>query len=247
MLNKRKELIEKHPYSIWKGKEGLWHTYLPDTEKKRIHKRSSTRQGIEDIVADYWKEQIENPTVKDIYEQWITGKLSREEIFILNIIHEKNLTAKGYSNLRTLIYGIFKLAKKKKYIISSQLDLINLGLLLAFKTGVRPGELAALQKEDLLDRSVDVHRTEIHYQNEDGENVYEVRDFPKTEAGIRTVLIPKQALWIVKEIKRQNPFGEYVFMKNGKRIRTYSFTWRLKSICQKLDIPVRSLNKIRKT
>lgn len=281
MLNKRKELIEKHPYSIWKGKEGLWHTYLPDTEKKRIHKRSSTRQGIEDIVADYWKEQMENPTVKDIYEQWITGKLSREEIsvatknrydrkfsecmevfgrrkiksvseyeiedFILNIIHEKNLTAKGYSNLRTLIYGIFKLAKKKKYIISSQLDLINLGLLLAFKTGVRPGELAALQKEDLLDRSVDVHRTEIHYQNEDGENVYEARDFPKTEAGIRTVLIPKQALWIVKEIKRQNPFGEYVFMKNGKRIRTYSFTWRLKSICQKLDIPVRSLNKIRKT
>lgn len=283
-LNKRKELIEKHPYSIWKGKEGLWHTYLPDAEKKRIHKRSSTRQGIEDIVVDYWKEQMENPTVKDVYEQWITGKLSREEIsvatknrydrkfsecmevfgrrkiksvseyeiedFILNIIHEKNLTAKGYSNLRTLIYGIFKLAKKKKYIdfsitevisdmeisrkafqrnqqpdealvfseeetdqiiqyiISSQLDLINLGLLLAFKTGVRPGELAALKKEDLLDRSVDVRRTEIHYQNEDGENV---------------------------------------FMKNGKRIRTYSFTWRLKSICQKLDIPVRSLNKIRKT
>lgn len=103
-----------------------------------------------------------------------------------------------------------------QYIISSQLDLINLGLLLAFKTGVRPGELAALKKEDLLDRSVDVRRTEIHYQNEDGENVYEVRDFPKTEAGIRTVLIPKQALWIVKEIKRQNPFGEYVFMKNGK-------------------------------
>ena len=113
MLNKRKELIEKHPYSIWKGKEGLWHTYLPDTEKKRIHKRSSTRQGIEDIVADYWKEQMENPTVKDIYEQWITGKLSREEIFILNIIHEKNLTAKGYSNLRTLIYGSSSWQKEK--------------------------------------------------------------------------------------------------------------------------------------
>ena len=125
MLNKRKELIEKHPYSIWKGKEGLWHTYLPDTEKKRIHKRSSTRQGIEDIVADYWKEQMENPTVKDIYEQWITGKLSREEIFILNIIHEKNLTAKGYSNLRTLIYGIFKLAKKKKYIDFSITEVIS--------------------------------------------------------------------------------------------------------------------------
>ena len=81
-LNKRKELIEKHPYSIWKGKEGLWHTYLPDAEKKRIHKRSSTRQGIEDIVADYWKAQMENPTVKDVYEQWITGKLSREEISV---------------------------------------------------------------------------------------------------------------------------------------------------------------------
>lgn len=37
--------------------------------------------------------------------------------------------------------------------------------------------LAALKKEDLFDRSIDVHRTETHYQNENGENVYEVQDF----------------------------------------------------------------------
>lgn len=35
------------------------------------------------------------------------------EDFILQAIHEHELTAKGYSNLRTLIYGIFKRAKKK--------------------------------------------------------------------------------------------------------------------------------------
>lgn len=44
-----------------------------------------------------------------------------------------------------------------------------------------------------------------------------------------------------------NPFGEYLFELNGKRIRTYSFTSRLKSICKKLDISPKSLNKIRKT
>lgn len=101
-LNKRKELIEKHPYSIWKGKEGLWHTYLPDAEKKRIHKRSSTRQGIEDIVVDYWKEQMENPTVKDVYEQWITGKLSREEISVAT----KNRYDRNFQNVWKCSVGV---------------------------------------------------------------------------------------------------------------------------------------------
>ena len=37
------------------------------------------------------------------------------------------------------------------------------------------------------------------------------------------------------------------FEKNGKRIRTYTFTYRLKALCQKVGIVEKSLNKIRKT
>lgn len=33
-MNKRKELLEKHPYSIWEGSDGNWYTYVPDDTKK---------------------------------------------------------------------------------------------------------------------------------------------------------------------------------------------------------------------
>lgn len=32
-MNKRKELLEKHPYKISQGKDGKWRTYLPDKKK----------------------------------------------------------------------------------------------------------------------------------------------------------------------------------------------------------------------
>ena len=320
---KREELLKKHPYKIWQGKDGKWRTYLPDEEKGRSMKKRNTEAEIKNIVAEYWKEKTENPTVRELYDEWITDKLKRQEIVketrdrynrqfdeslqefgkrriktieefdiedtILNAIYEHDLTAKGYSNLRTLFYGIFKRAKKKKmidfsiteviadmdiskksfrkviktdeelvfsedetakvtnYIMESDLDILNLGILLYFKSGARPGELVALKREDVMGRVLHIRRTEIFYKGDDGKNVYEVRDFAKTAAGIREVILPSSAEWVLKEIRKRNPFGEYLFEKNGGRIRTYTFTSRLKTICRKLGIVNKSLNKIRKT
>ena len=320
---KREELLKKHPYKIWQGKDGKWRTYLPDEEKGRNMKKRNTEAEIEDLVAEYWKEKLENPTVRELYDEWITDKLKRKEIVketrdrynrqfdeslqefgkrriktiaefdiedtILNAIYEHDLTAKGYSNLRTLFYGIFKRAKKKKmvdfsiteviadmdiskksfrkviktdeelifsedetdevinYIMESDLDILNLGILLYFKSGARPGELVALKPEDVMGRVLHIRRTEIFYKGDDGKNIYEVRDFPKTAAGIREVILPSSSEWILKEIRKLNPFGEYLFERNGERIRTYTFTSRLKTICRKLGIVKKSLNKIRKT
>lgn len=320
---KREELLKKHPYKIWQGKDGKWRTYLPDEEKGRSMKKRNTEAEIKNIVAEYWKEKTENPTVRELYDEWIMDKLKRQEIVketrdrynrqfdeslqefgkrriktveefdiedtILNAIYEHDLTAKGYSNLRTLFYGIFKRAKKKKmvdfsiteviadmeiskksfrkviktdeelvfsedetakvtnYIMESDLDILNLGILLYFKSGAHPGELVALKREDVMGRVLHIRRTEIFYKGDDGKNVYEVRDFPKTAAGIREVILPSSAEWVLKEIRKRNPFGEYLFEKNGERIRTYTFTSRLKTICRKLGIVNKSLNKIRKT
>lgn len=43
------------------------------------------------------------------------------------------------------------------------------------------------------------------------------------------------------------PFGEYVFMQDGERIRSYIFRTRLYSNCKKLNIVVKSPHKVRKT
>lgn len=52
---------------------------------------------------------------------------------------------------------------------------------------------------------IHVSRTEVRYKGDDGKAVFEIRDFPKTEAGIRDVIIPESAVWIVERIKELNP------------------------------------------
>lgn len=322
-MNKREELLKKHPYEIWIGKDNRYYTYFPEKDNKRMLKSRNTRQKIEDCIVDFWKQEMENPTIYELYIEWVDGKLKREEItittknrydrqykesmiefgknrikaieeydiekFLLEAIHVHKMTAKGFSNLRTLILGIFKLAKKKKlvqysiknviddmdiskkvfrkvkheddelifmdeevekvlnYFKQHKLDLKDLGILLLFYTGMRPGELSALTWDDVNGNIIKIHSTEIRYENENKEYIYEVRDFPKTEAGIRDVIVPQSQLWILKEIKTLNPSGKYVFEQHGERIRTCLFDDRIRRICSKLEIKEKSLNKIRKT
>lgn len=322
-MNKREELLKKHPYEIWIGKDNRYYTYFPEKDNKRMLKSRNTRQKIEDCIVDFWKQEMENPTIYELYIEWVDGKLKREEItittknrydrqykesmiefgknrikaieeydiekFLLEAIHVHKMTAKGFSNLRTLILGIFKLAKKKKlvqysiknviddmdisrklfrkvkheddelifmdeevekvlnYFKQHKLDLKDLGILLLFYTGMRPGELSALTWDDVNGNIIKIHSTEIRYENENKEYIYEIRDFPKTEAGIRDVIVPQSQLWILKEIKTLNPSGKYVFEQHGERIRTCLFDDRIRRICSKLEIKEKSLNKIRKT
>lgn len=301
-MNERKKYLEMHKYEIWQGeKDNKWYTYLPDDKKgRRLLKRISL-ESLQECIISYYKEEKYNPTVYDIFKEWIDGKLDRDEIqkstwdryyrqydesmrdfgkrriksieecdiedFILSAIHENELTSKGYSNLRTLIYGTFKRAKKRKLVGFSITEVISDMEISkkSFRKNIKQDEelvFSEIEKDKIInhikdsdmdiislgnERVIHICRTEICYKNENKKNVYEVRDFPKTEAGIRDIILPTSSKWIIKKIKMINPFGEYLFELNGKRIRTYSFTSRLKSICKKLDISPKSLNKIRKT
>ncbi len=147
---KRKELLEKHPYKIWQGKDEKWYTYLPDDKKGRPLKKRTSQKAIEDDVFDG---------------------------------------------------NTFK-----------------------------------------------VRRTETRFLGENGRYVYDVKEFPKSEAGIRTVIIPKDYEWLCTRIKMLNPFGEYIFTdKNGKRLTTNCIRRRQEKNCVKLGIYKKSPHKIRKT
>ena len=294
-MQRNEELLSKHPYKIWEGKDGKWYSYFPDKEKGRVLRKRNTEELIKDEIIAYWKKQESNPTISDIYSEWINGKVQREEItkatrdrynrqyeqcfldfgkhkiksiseydieeFVLDTIYNCKLTQKGFSNLRTLILGIFKLARRKRLVsfsiselmndmdISKKLfrrnvksddeqvfttdelpkvldylkenpDIVNLGIFLLFKTGLRIGELAALKKTDITQNVIHISKTEIHYNDGAGNVIYEVRDSPKTEAGIRDVVVPDSGIRILNRIRLLNPFGEYLFERRGKRIRT---------------------------
>lgn len=210
------------------------------------------------------------------------------EHFVKSTIKDRKLTAKAWGNLRTIIKGMFKYAKRHGYtdiVISTLLDeidisprsftrkvvldntqvfnkselidigkfveerktIIGLGVLLAFHTGLRCGELSALQWSDVNGDILNVTKTEIRYKDPDGHYMWEIRDATKGKDGARRVILSNEAQKVLSELRRLNPFGEYIFMKNGVRVKGQAFSRRLKTICRNINIEERSIHKARKT
>lgn len=210
------------------------------------------------------------------------------EIFIKSVIRDLSLTRKSYAGLRTLVRGIFKYGKKKKYtsisiseffgdlelpnnlfkrriidkqkevfmeneipLVISHLkqkpDIYNLGILLTFQTGLRVGELSTLKPKDLSGRIIKIRRTEDKYRDENNKWIIAVKEHAKTDAGNRDLIISTTAKNTLNKILSLNSTGEYLFEHGGKRIRGNTFNKRLSLICQELDIPHRTMHKIRKT
>lgn len=122
----------------------------------------------------------------------------------------------------------------------------NLGVLFAVYTGMRVGEIVALKWEDINNNYIYVHRTQIRYYK-DGKEIYEIRDTPKTEAGVRKIVIVDRLKTIIKQLRLINPFTEYVFEKNNKPITKHVLDMCLYRACEKINIQKRGMHVLRKT
>lgn len=132
--------------------------------------------------------------------------------------------------------------------VDTHMSVQNLGVMLAFQTGLRCGELAALQWADIQNDVIHVTKTEIRYRDAvTNEYVFEVRDFTKGKEGERYVVLTPDAVRTLQKIRRKNPFGEYVFMQNGKRIKAQCFGKAIKRMCANNGMARRSIHKARKT
>ena len=144
---KEKQLyLEQHDHKIWKGSNGKWYTYVRCNNKRRLIKKNSL-EDLENYIWLYYSEKDNNPTIKELFTEWISYKMEIGEIskgtydrywcdfnrffsnsvfkqqriktvteadidiFIRKTLSSFNLTHKAYSNLRTLVIGIFKYAK----------------------------------------------------------------------------------------------------------------------------------------
>lgn len=124
----------------------------------------------------------------------------------------------------------------------------SLGVLLALQTGVRVGELSALKHSDWKGDRLRVCRTEVRMKNEQGKNCLVVREFTKTEAGMRSIFLTDSAKETLAKIVKINPYGEYLFEnEKGVRIRGNTFNKNLTRTLDALGLPHRSIHKLRKT
>lgn len=135
--------------------------------------------------------------------------------------------------------------KMLSYLIGNR-DIRNDGITLLFVSGMRVGELVGIKPQDidLNSNTVKIRRTETRFKDGD-KTVYAIKEYPKTKAGIREIVIPSSYSWLLKELSEKKT--EFVFEENGKRLTTLLIRKRIYSICKKTGVYKKSPHKIRAT
>ena len=140
-----------------------------------------------------------------------------------------------------------EMPKMINYLVDNFDDIRNVGILLMFVTGIRVGELVTLKHSDFDENVVKIRKTETKIPKDGGGFSYEVKEFPKTRAGVRDVVVPAGYEWLIKNLSYGKP-DEFVFKNDkGERLTTNSIRRRLTTICKELGIVHKSPHKIRKT
>lgn len=94
-------------------------------------------------------------------------------------------------------------------------DCYSFGILFALFTGVRIGELCALQWDDIKDNKIHISKTMQRIKNEDGKSVVIITD-PKTDKSNRIIPVPT-AIYELME-KHRKPKGYVIHQVNDKFI-----------------------------
>ena len=66
-----------------------------------------------------------------------------------------------------------------------------------------------------------------------------------TDHGFRYQPLTAEAMRLLEKIRKQNPDGEFILMKDGRQLNANSFNRWLKRYCEECGVPVRSSHKIR--
>ncbi len=323
-MKEKQELLNSHPFDKWQGNNGFWYVYVPDETKGRRLVKRKTEKGIDDAIIKYQKSQRENPTVRELFNEWNNAQKNKgfikDNTYARNIkcferhlnewenrriksitdemwidfleaqIVKFNLSYKGFCGIKHIVEGIILKARRKHCInftaddvtqnlmipknayrkkktkdedeaytdvemqkilsyTETHRDAQNDCITLMFETGMRVGEAVALQHDDLDPKHlcISVNKTESRSTDETGKVHLFVEASTKTEAGTRTVYLPKQYQHFLTTLWWNSSNTEYVFMNKGKRMITNTVRNRLREICKELDINYRSPHKIRKT
>ena len=131
--------------------------------------------------------------------------------------------------------------------IADNPDVLSLGVALAFVTGLRVGEVAALKWSDYRGDFLSVTRTEIKYIGENGDRIEDVRESTKGRDGHRQVVLSDSAQGILEKLRAYTGTGEWMFTRDGQRIKARWLSLKITKLCKELELPHRSFHKIRKT
>ena len=185
---------------------------------------------------------------KKAYRQKLVRFRVMEEVMDVLDLSEKRLKRNCKDNSNE-VYSEVEYEKYVEYLTDHS-DLWNMALLIILVAGLRPGEVVALEENDLTDMgdyfTISVSKTETRFRKGNRHYDYVIKDSPKTEAGNRIVIVPKQFYWMYAKLKRIANGFVFISPKTGERITTNCLRRRQELNCIRLGMKQRSPHKGRK-
>lgn len=237
-------------------------------QKKVLVKESTYCRYIE-IVNIYIR-----PYFGNMYTYQINNDIVNKYIF--NLVHKNKLNNKTIKDITVLIKQIFKYAyinlnvvspkcnkesikilnkeeqeKLEKYLCSN-INEINICILLCLYTGLRIGEVCALKWKNIdLDNGIlNVTNTILRIKDLEGNNnkTKVIISTPKSYKSIRNIPIPFEILNYLKVLyKKVNNDENYILTNNLKYLEPRSFYYHYKKITKELELLKYNFHVLRHT
>ena len=134
----------------------------------------------------------------------------------------------------------------EQYVLSEENTRL-FGVLICLYTGLRIGELLALEWSDIDMNKGELRVNKTCYYGKDNDGVFRrITDTPKTQSSMRTIPIPKQLMPYLRNIKKKS-HSTHVVSNGTKLISTRSYQSSFSLLLKKLNIPQRSFHSLRHT
>ncbi len=174
------------------------------------------------------KSAVENHLIDDIYHNVKLPKVKRKEVKVFEKQEQRQIEA---------------------YIENSD-KLNDIGILICFYTGLRIGELCALDAKciDLKRKILSVEKTLYRVKTSKGKGKTELQlSTPKSEAAIREIPLPKFLIDKLAMLPAIQNGSGFLINRNGKFIEPSVYARRYKKVLNELELPYRKFHATRHT
>ena len=143
-------------------------------------------------------------------------------------------------------FSVSEQKKIEQYILNEENTRL-FGILLCLYTGLRIGELLALEWSDIDMSKGELRVNKTCHYGKDEKGVFgRINDIPKTQASIRTIPIPKQLMPRLREAKKKSR-STHVVANGSNLISIRSYQRSFSALLKKLNIQHRGFHSLRHT